>query len=200
MKQQTPEWNEIKKMKFTASHASTILTCDKGLNTLIEEMLAEYYSSGCYEDYSNKYKNAQMTRGNEYEDKARSIYELETGNTVEQVGFVEMNENVGCSPDGLVNDDGLIEIKNHNDLVFLRLVETGKIDKKYYNQMQFQMYVTGRKWCDYFGFNPNFTPCFYKKRIYQDPEVFKRLDEVLPVAIQRLIARKNVLDKVLSVA
>lgn len=200
MQQQTPEWEEVKRLKFTASHASTILTCDKGLNTLIEEMLAEYYSSGAYEDYSNRYKNAQITRGNEYEEKARSIYQLETGNTVEQVGFVELNTNVGCSPDGLVNDDGLIEIKNHNDVVFLRLVETGKIDKKYYNQMQFQMYVTGRKWCDYFGFNPNFSPCYFKKRIYPDPEVFNRLDTVLPVAIQRLNARKSVLDKVLSVA
>jgi putative phage-type endonuclease len=200
MQQQTPEWLEVKKLHFTASHASTILTCDKGLNTLIEEMLAEYYSSGSYEEYSNRYKNAQINRGNEYEDRARKIYELETGNTVEQVGFVELNDNVGASPDGLVNDDGLIEIKNHNDVVFLRLVETGKIDKKYYNQMQYQMYVTGRKWCDYFGFNPNYSPCYFKKRIYPDQEVFNRLDTVLPVAIQRLNARKNVLDRILSVA
>lgn len=200
MEQRTPEWYEVRKLKFTASHASTIMAMGKGLETLIEEMLAEYYSSGCYEEFSNKYRNAQTERGNEFEDKARSIYQLETGSIIKQVGFIEQSEHIGCSPDGLVNEDGLVEFKCHNDIVFLRLCETGKIDKKYTDQIQYQLYVTGRSYCDYFGFNPNFEPCYYTKRFTPDPEVFQRLNEALPYAIQRLKARKEIMDRILKAA
>lgn len=199
IEQGTEEWYEIRKLKFTASHASTILAEGAGLKTLIKEMLAEYYSSGNYEQYSNKYTNKDMERGNEYEDTARSIYQLETGSNVEQVGFVELDEHIGCSPDGLVGKDGLIEIKNHSDKVYLELLLTGKIDKKYLNQMQMQMYVTGRKWCDYFGFNPNFTDKpFYLKRIYPDLDTMAHLSTALPQAVKMLVEQKAELDKIIK--
>ena len=197
--QNTQEWFDIRDLKFTASNASTILAEGAGLKTLIKEMLAEHYSSGNFEEYSNKYTNKDMDRGHEFEDKARMTYEFETGNTVEQVGFVELNKYVGCSPDGLVNDDGLIEIKNHSDKVYLELLLTDKIDKKYYNQMQMQMYVTGRKWCDYFGFNPNFTDKpFYLKRIFPDTDVFAHLDTALKQAIKDLKEQKKKLDEIIT--
>lgn len=198
MKQQTPEWYEIKKLMFTASHASTIIAMGKGLDTLIHEMLCEYYSSGVYEEYSQKYTNKQMQRGNEYEDKARSIYELETGNQVDQVGFVKLKEHIGCSPDGLVGDDGLIEIKNHSDTVFMKLLYDRKIDKKYFDQMQYQMYVTGRQWCDYFGFNPNFKIPYVLIRIKREPEVFERITDALDYAVPKLIQKKLVYDKLFN--
>lgn len=200
MEQNSPEWDAIRKMKFTASHANTILAMGKGVETLVNEMLADYYSSGNYEEYSGKYKNEQMQRGHDFEAQARSIYELETGNKVQQVGFVELSEHVGCSPDGLVNDDGLIEIKNHSDIVFLRLVETQKIEKKYIDQMQYQMFVTNRNWCDYFAFNPNFDPCFVKIRVYKDMDYQIKLTEAIPYAEQLLLRKKAVFDRVLRVA
>ena len=136
LEQGTPEWHKIKQLKFTASHASTIMAMGKGVKTLIKQMLAEYYSSQNYEEYSGIYRNEQMKRGNDFEDKARIIYELETGNKVKQVGFVETDEYEGASPDGLVGDCGLIEIKNHSDVVFTELALTKKIDPKYVAQMQ----------------------------------------------------------------
>lgn len=199
IKQQTPEWYAVKDLKFTASNASTILAEGAGLKTLIKELLADHYSSNNFEEYSNRYTNKDMDRGNEFEDKARAIYEFETGNTVEQVGFIEINEYIGCSPDGLVGDDGLIEIKNHSDKVYLELLLTDKIDKKYINQMQMQMYVSGRKWCDYFGFNPNFTDKpFYLKRIYPDKDTFAHLDTALPQAVKQLKEQKEKLDKIMK--
>lgn len=199
LKQGTPEWLEVKKLKFTASNAATIMAMGKGVKTLIKQMLAEYYSSQHYEEYTGVYKNDQMKRGNEFEDKARTIYELETGNTVKQVGFVEKDEYEGVSPDGLVGDDGLIEIKNHSDIVFTELALTRKIDSKYMAQMQMQMYVTGRKWCDYFGFNPNFDPCYVMIRVKPDPEAFEKLAEALPYAKQLLKAEKDKMDKIFNV-
>jgi putative phage-type endonuclease len=198
MEQRSPEWYEVRKAKFTASDANTIMAMGKGLETLITKKLAEYFSTGNFEDFSCRFTNKNIERGVDFEDKARSIYELETGSTVRQVGFVEANDYLGCSPDGLVDDDGLIEIKNHNDEVFLRLCEEHKIEKKYYDQMQMQMYVTGRKWCDYFGFNPNFSPCYVRIRVPADISAFERLDEAMPHAIASFERRKMTLEKYLE--
>jgi putative phage-type endonuclease len=198
MEQRSPEWYEMRKLKLTASDASTILAMGKGLETLIGEKLAEYYSSGNYEEYTDSFTNKHIQRGVEFEEKAKSIYELETGLTVKNVGLVVFNEHIACSPDGLVGDDGLIEIKNHSDKVFLNLLETGKIDKKYYNQIQMQLYVTGRQWCDYFGFNPNFEPCYFKLRIYPDADVFERFNEAFPHAVANMLQRKKAIDELLQ--
>lgn len=200
MEQGTPEWNEIRKLKFTASNANTILAMGKGVVTLIKQMLTEYYSSGKYEDYTAKYENVHIRRGHEYEDKARQIYVLETGNNVEQVGFIETGEYEGCSPDGLVNEDGLLEIKNLSDSSYVELIATGKIEKKHLDQMQMQLYETGRKWCDYFAFNPNFNPCYFCKRVYPDIEVFERLSEALKHAKEKLLHEKKILDSILKVS
>lgn len=180
--QGTPEWFAIRDLKLTASKADIIATNGKGLDTLVTELLAGHYSSQQYEEYTGKYKNPAMQRGNDFEPMARMVYEFETGNTVREVGFVQVNDNkyVGCSPDGLVTEnnveDGLIEIKNHDDKVFLELVMTKKVDAKYVKQMQYQMWVTGAKWCDYFGYNPNFKPSYYKERFYPDTELFAKFE------------------------
>ena len=188
----------MKDLKFTASHASAILAEGAGLKTLIKEMLAEHYSSGEYEEYSKKYTNKDIERGNEFEDKARSIYQLETGNKVTQVGFVEMDEYVGCSPDGLVNDNGLIEIKNLSDKVYLELLLSGKIEKKYFNQMQMQMYVTNREWCDFFAFNPNFTDKpFFIQRVKPDLETMANLGNALKHAIVLLKEQHKILENII---
>lgn len=200
MEQRSKEWFDMRKLKFTASDASTILAMGKGVETLVGEKLAEYYSSGNYDEYLDNFSNKHIERGIKFENKARSIYQFETGSTVSEVGLVVLNDYVACSPDGLVDSNGLIEIKNHSDKVFLKLLEDKKIDKKYYDQIQMQLYVTGRDWCDYFGFNPNFQPCYYKIRIFPDIEVFEKFDIALPHAINILKKRKEQLDKLIQVA
>lgn len=179
MEQRSEEWFKVKLLHFTASHANTIRANGAGLKTLCKKMITEYYSSGENEAYVNAYTNAHMDRGNGWEDIAREIYQLETGEDVTQVGFVELNEHVGCSPDGLVGEDGLIEIKNLSDNVFVDLSLTGKISKEHYDQMQMQLYVTGRKWCDYFVFNPNFNPNYQLFRVKPDMEAINEIKQGL---------------------
>lgn len=227
--QGSKEWFEIRKLKFTASKASEIMTAGAGLETLVKELLQDCYSSGEYEEYSQKYKNDAMKRGNDFEAMARMVYEFETGNTVTEVGFVELNEHVGASPDGFVDGDaegkGLVEIKNHSDKVYLELLFSEKIDPKYLKQMQYQMYVTGQKWCDYMGFNPNFgqttvidedtgeplldgdgnevkegLPNCYIKRVYADASDFQKIEHGLSKGIERLKELKEVLEKKYMVA
>lgn len=195
IKQGTDEWHKLKELKLSASHATAIMANGAGLKSLVEELITDYYSSDNYSEFTNKLDNKHINRGNEYEEKARAIYELETGNKVTQVGFVELDEYVGVSPDGLVGDDGLIEIKSPANKEFMRLAITGKIDSNHKNQMQMQMYVTGRKWCDYFVFNPNYEPCFIRKRVYADMDEFSRLIVGLEHGRKLIRDIKNVTDK-----
>lgn len=171
--QGTPEWFEIRKGKMSASHAQAIGNIGKGLETYIYELMAESYSSAEKEQFSNEH----IERGNELEATARGIYELENGIEVEQVGFVEYDEFVGCSPDGLVGEDGLIEIKCPNDTEYLKYLLFGKeqIDTKYVWQCQMQMLITERKWNDLIIYNPNFQKSMLVFRIEPDKEKFEAL-------------------------
>ena len=193
IEQGTEEWLRLRELKFTASNASTILAQGKGLDTLIKKMLVDHYSTRQYPEYTDDYKSYHMQRGNEFEHRARTIYELETGNEVKQVGFVELDEHIGCSPDGLVGDNGLIEIKNFSDSKFMELLITKKVEAKYINQMQFQMYVTGREWVDFFVFNPNFDTNFFLLRVNRSEGAMDDIKVALKNATGRLkTAKKNV--------
>lgn len=173
--QGTEEWFACRLGKLTASVARTIATQGKGLETLCLEKATEILTGKPTETY----KNDAMEQGNLLESEARSIYELETGTNVEQVGFVEENEFIGVSPDGLVGDDGLIEIKCPQDKTYTQYLLDGKIKPEYYSQMQMQMFITERLWCDYVVYNPNFKKSITIQRVYPDKEEIKRIADGL---------------------
>ena len=171
MAQKSEEWFNIRIGKMSASHANTIRANGTGLQTYIIELLAEMFSSA----EKGIYTNEDMERGNLLEDEARSFYETLTNTDVEQVGFVEINEFAGVSPDGLVGDDGLLEIKCPNDKTFVKLLLDKKVKKEYYDQMQMQMLATERNWCDYFCYNPNFEQCYFMQRIFRDEKAIEEI-------------------------
>jgi putative phage-type endonuclease len=182
IEQGTTEWFHIRKGKMTASKADCIYTGGKTLNTYVFEIMAEKLSSNNEE----KYTNEAMERGKLLESEARTIYELESGNTAKEVGFCLLDDNdyVGCSPDGLVNNDGLVEIKCPTDRVYLRYLYDEEVDKKYYAQMQMQMYVTDRKWCDYVVYNPGFKQNIVIKRINRDEVFIEKLKQGIKDGIE----------------
>ena len=175
IEQGSQEWFEVRKLKMTASHASAIATAGVGLNTYIIDMIAEYYSYAEKEEISN----INIDRGNELEAQARCAYEFETGNEVSQIGFIIYNDYVGVSPDGLVGDDGLMEIKCPSDKEHMRFVLTNKIQPKYIAQMQMQMLVSGRKWCDFVSYSENFDKSIHIIRVEADEDMFEKIDEGL---------------------
>jgi len=152
LEQGTPEWYMLRLGKLTASDAQAIGNNGKGLETLCLEKVAEKLT-GCIPEQID---NEDIARGRALEDEARASYELETGNIVQTVGFVQYDDNIGCSPDGLIGDDGLIEIKCKNNKNHLLMILGKEIDSKYHWQIQGQIFVTGRKWCDFVSYNPNF--------------------------------------------
>lgn len=172
LEQGTPEWFAVRKGKMTASHAQAIGNCGKGLDTYIVDLMSEFYSSGEKEHFSNKHTE----RGNEQEPVARAVYELETGEDVQEVGFIEQDEFVGVSPDGLVKEDGGLEIKSIQDKDYFRILigEDGP-DTKHVWQVQMNLMVTGRKWWDLMYYNPNYQKSNVIFRIYPDEEKFAEL-------------------------
>jgi hypothetical protein len=105
------------------------------------------------------YRNAAMERGTELEPAARSEYEAQTGNLVHRVGFIydELHE-AGCSPDGLVGEDGGIEIKCPELAAHLEAIRSPKEPSAYTPQIQGSLWLTGRAWWDFVSYHPDFPP------------------------------------------
>ena len=104
------------------------------------------------------YTNAAMQWGTDTEPFARQAYEARTGIIVEQTGFVKHKGIPWCgaSPDGRVEDDGLVEIKCPESTTHLEWLEGGKVPSKHIPQIQGQMWVDNRQWCDFVSFDPRF--------------------------------------------
>jgi predicted phage-related endonuclease len=149
--QGTDDWFALRVGKFGSTDAHTISVNGKGLETACFNKVAEIMTGKIPQGYTNE----DMERGIQLESSARLLYELKTGNEVKQVGYIEYSKYIGGSPDGLVNDDGLIEIKCPSDRVFVQFLYDKKIDLKYFWQMQHLMFITNRKWCDYVLYNEN---------------------------------------------
>lgn len=126
------------------------------------------------------YTNAAMQWGTDTEPQARQAYEAETGIIVDQVGFL-LHKAIpwcGASPDGFIGDDGLIEIKCPESQTHLEYLESGKAPEKYIPQMQGQMWVTDRQWCDFVSFDPRFPPNLQLLivRVARDDKYIKALE------------------------
>ena len=164
-------WFEVRKLKLTASKATAISANGAGLKTLVNELILNIFID------KETYTDANMERGNELEPIARSKYEFEYGVEVLEVGFIEHTEHSGYSPDGLVGDEGLIEIKARNNAIHLELLRTKKIDTGTVWQMQMGMLVTGRKWCDFISYNPNFKNSMLVIRVERDEIAISKIEK-----------------------
>lgn len=156
--QGSEEWLKARLGKITGSGFNKLMgtkearekyLCDKA-NEIVTE-------SGCDGDC---FSTIHTVRGHEFEEIARMKYTLATDNEIKTIGLVEFSEYVLCSPDGLVGDEGLIEIKvPDSNNYFRQILEISKhgskaIPKEHYYQMQLNMFVCGRSWCDYVLYNP----------------------------------------------
>lgn len=172
MKQLSDEWFAVKNGKMSASNAQAIATNGKGLKTYIYKLLAEKYSNN-----DEEYTNADIERGMELEEQARMTYEIETGEKVDEVGFIEIDDHLGCSPDGLIGKDGGLEIKCVNNTNFFKLLVDGEdaIESKYLWQVQMSLLLTGRKYWNLAFYNVNFDKNLLVFRIEPDEKKQEKL-------------------------
>ena len=154
--QGSPEWLQERCGKVTASRIADLMAKTKSgwsasranyASQLICERL-----TGCV---ATSFTNAAMIHGTETEPEARRAYEFFVDRDVQQVGFVPHPtiNMAGASPDGLVGDDGLLELKCPNSATHIETLLLGQIPDKYMKQMQFQMACTGRQWCDFASYD-----------------------------------------------
>lgn len=196
IQQQTPEWYAIRGLKMTASHAQAVASAGKGLETYTDEIVCEHYSTATREVYMN----ADMERGNELEPIARGVYELETGNSVTEVGFIQYDDYSGCSPDGLIGEEGGLEIKALSDLIYFRHLMNGadEIESKYLWQVQMNLLITGRAWWDFVAYNPNFAKSIFIHRIYPVKEMQEKLLKGLEVGREQIKSKCKKMKKLLK--
>lgn len=151
--QRTDEWFEVKRGRISASDAKLCLAGKgtKGRRLYVEKLADDLEGLPDFDDHDLK---PWFVNGVYYESWARGWYSFKYDIDIEQTGFVVHDEYewLGCSPDGLVGDDGLVEIKYRTYLhTFEEHAQTGKVTQ-IMPQLQTQMFVTGRKWCDYVNY------------------------------------------------
>jgi putative phage-type endonuclease len=150
--QGTDLWHQIRLSKITASKFAILMgkTFGKTVYTYAYEIVAEMLT-GEWKEVSAK----QMDWGHQNEPKARKNYKLATFNHVEEIGFIEHSEMIGCSPDGLIGKSGMLEIKcpwnSSNHVISLSKKEVPAIYKA---QVQGQLWVSERDWCDFVSYDP----------------------------------------------
>jgi putative phage-type endonuclease len=151
-------WQGARAAKTTASKVTDVLAKLKSgmpaasRATYMGQLIAERLTGVKADSFSS----GSMQWGTETEPQAIAAYEFLNDTEVKRIAFIDHPtiEFSGASPDGLLGDDGLIEIKCPNTSTHISYLINRKIPKNYINQIQWQLACTGRKWCDFMSFDP----------------------------------------------
>lgn len=181
--QNTPEWHAKRAGIPSASEFSRMIDSQGKASVSRKDyaalLAAEKYAGKPLENFAG---NIHTRRGTELEPAAGASYEMLTGQEIEKVGFVtDPDEQYGCSPDGFVGSDGLVEFKcqkteqHIKTLMYFR--QHGKCPTTYVPQTQGQLFVTGRAWNDLMFYHPELPPLIIRQ--YPDEDIFKGIRQQL---------------------
>jgi predicted phage-related endonuclease len=193
--QGSDEWFTARLGIPTSSKFKHIVTglgaASKSAPGYMNQLLADWLAGCPTDDFKGNHWTEQ---GNEREDTARAAYEFTTGNEVRQVGFVYLNKEklVGASPDGLTGDDGCLEIKCPKASTLVGYYGGG-LPTKYVPQVQGQLWVTGREWCDFYVHHPDLYP--FLIRVERDEAYIKILAEGVASFTEKMLARREELKE-----
>lgn len=149
--QNTPEWFEARRGIVTASRFADVLAKGQGITRrkYLLTLAGEAITGECAESFSN----AHTERGHIMESEARDMYAFTNDVEPLSVGFMRRGR-VGASPDSLVGDDGLLEIKTKLPHLQLDVLDKGKLPSEHVAQVQGQLWISGRAWCDFVSYWP----------------------------------------------
>ena len=182
MEQKSPEWFAARLGRVTASRVADVVAKTKtgdsaSRGNYMAQLVIERLTNKQEESYSNEY----MDWGNLQEPFARAAYEAATNVLVDEVGMITHPriEMSGASPDGLVGDDGLVEIKCPKTATHIETLLSKTVPGKYNTQMQWQMACTDRSWCDFVSFDPRMPEGLqmFLKRVPRDDALIKTLED-----------------------
>lgn len=182
MEQRSPEWFATRCGRVTASRIADVMAKTRsGYSKQRDNYEAQLIAERLTGTVAESFTNAAMQWGTDREPEARAAYEFLLGVDVVEIAFVEHPTiaDSGASPDGLVGDDGLVEIKCPNTATHIATLLGDSIDGKYVKQMQWQMACTGRQWCDFVSFDPRLpeSMSFYRERVMRDDKLIKEIEQ-----------------------
>lgn len=198
MEQGSDAWKMIKLGKVSASCFSNAMAGGSGKTrtTLMRKLIAERMTDEPQETYSN----ATMDRGVEVEQAAREYYAAINDCIVSEIGFIQLDfdGDIGVSPDGLVGEDGLIEIKCPNSSTHIGYILDNKLPSVYKAQVQGQLWVSGRKWTDFISYDPRVSKRpYWCIRVTRDEQYIAEIE----IKIRKFVAdMKTVMDKLTGTA
>lgn len=157
LEQRSPEWFAARLGKVTASCIYKVMAKTKtGYGADRANYAAQLVTERLTGTPTEGFSNAAMQWGTDTEPQARAMYSLECAEPVTEIGFLHhpLIGMAGASPDGLVGDRGMVEIKCPNSATHIATLTGSPIDRKYILQMQWQMACAERDWCDFASFDP----------------------------------------------
>lgn len=191
IEQGSKEWLDLRLGMITASRMKDVLSNGRGgkpsktAESYMIELIAEQLSG----ESKPFFENDAMRWGTETEPQARAMYELESGNDVEEVAFIVKNEFIGVSPDGLIGDNGMLEIKCPTTTTQIKRALSKSYHADYKAQIQAQLWVAEREWCDFVSFDPRLDcgPSFLIERVERDEEFISEMETTVSSFIDRII-------------
>ena len=184
-------WQEARLAIPTASQFSRIVTPggkpSKSAEQYLGELLAEWVLGYQADDFQSEWAE----RGKALEPDARKFYAFHRDAEVSTVGFCYRDDSrlVGASPDGLVGEDGLWEVKCPMPGKHLVYLARGVLPREYVLQVQGQLWVTGREWCDFMSFHPDLPP--FVIRVEPWPAMQAALDDALPDFVGKMLESRD---------
>jgi len=189
IQQNTDEWYNLRLGKFTASGFKDLFMSKStaGYQKAIYRAVFEQITNEPPESFTNDY----MQRGHELEPLAVDWYEMETFETTTNGGFWTFGNDIGASPDRLVGDNGILEVKcpAFNTMIAYQLKQ--QLPNIYKYQVHGQMLVTGRKWCDFIAFHPKLKPLIL--RVERDEVI---INELIQKLNESIIEVRNIIKKI----
>lgn len=169
--QNSPEWDELRRGIITSSELSTVLSQGRGRQPSItrRKYMLQLIADRLGAAPSDRYVNNQMERGHLMEQEAVDHYAFMTDVEPTLIGFVRNGE-VGASPDRLVGDSGLLEIKTKDRHRHLECLLSGEVPSEHHAQLQGQLWICEREWVDFVSYWPGLTP-FIKRVHRNEPEI-----------------------------
>lgn len=188
VEQNSEEWLALRRGKFTASTFKDLFMGKEtqGYKDAIYKVAFERLTNTSPESFTNEY----MQRGTELEPEAMAWYEFEKNVEVIKAGFFEYNDWIGASPDGLVGEDGLLEIKCPKYSTMMDYLIKKELPKTYYYQVHGQLLVTDRQWCDFLAYHPSLPK--FVLRVERDKKID---DEILDKLFEAIKKAETIINK-----
>ena len=181
VEQGSADWHKMRLGKVTASRVKDVLSKGRGSapSKTAESYMIELISEILTGQPKPFFENDAMRWGTETEPQARSMFEIKNDFIdVDEVAFIEHSDFVGVSPDGLIGDSGMLEIKCPTTTTQIKRALSGQYHLDYKAQIQMQLWVAQREWCDFVSFDPRLPEsCGYlQERVYRDEEYIKSME------------------------